>query len=587
MNGNYPTARSHPQGLVLTEERIQKRNLDDFGIIDRSLIDYGKYQRFVGHAGVKHSVAVQATRGCPYRCFYCDIYKTTKHHFRRSDEHLFEEIRILYDSGIRRIEFIDDIFNVNVKGFARFFEFVIKNNFKIQFFFPTGLKGDLLNYELIDLMIEGGSVGVNLSLEHASPRVQTVMRKGLDVDKLHDNLQYITKNHPQAILTLNAMHGFPSETEEEARETLDYIKSIEWIDFPYLHNVRIFPGTEIEHFALEVGIPQEIIDASQDMSYHEHSPTLPFEEEFTNAIKADFLKNYVFNRQRLTERLRQQLKVFSVEELDQRYNAFFPNKRLNSVAQIIDVFKLDKQKIFPKKLVEDEDFKPNNFLRDFQKNYVDYSIKHKSDLARIKLRVSHRLLLIDASTYFETEISSREYNVLEPPLGLLALATFVNDYVHDETPVSIKIVKSKIDFNSFEELMEVVDEFGPTLIGIRAMTFYKGLFHDMVASIKNSFPNIPVISGGPYPTASYPELVFDEHIDALAVGEGETTLLDVIVAMDAVGGKWPSKQSLRCIPGIAFDDDNVQTVRLFDPHDWKKTGAGPAGKNNVISTVQI
>ena len=47
--------------------------------------------------------------------------------------------------------------------------------------------------------------------------------------------------------------------------------------WPYLHNVGIFPGTEIEVFALEQGIPKEIIKKSQDMSYHEHAETCHFQ----------------------------------------------------------------------------------------------------------------------------------------------------------------------------------------------------------------------------------------------------------------------------------------------------------------------
>ena len=93
------------------------------------------------------------------------------------------------------------------------------------------MKGDLLDEELIDLMVEGGSIGLNLSLEHASPRMQKVMRKGLNINRFHDVLTYITKKYPEVILTLNAMHGFPTETEEEAMLTLDFIKSIKWIDF--------------------------------------------------------------------------------------------------------------------------------------------------------------------------------------------------------------------------------------------------------------------------------------------------------------------------------------------------------------------
>ena len=42
-------------------------SLDDLPMIDRSLIDYTKYHKYVGHAGRKNSMAMQATRGCPYK----------------------------------------------------------------------------------------------------------------------------------------------------------------------------------------------------------------------------------------------------------------------------------------------------------------------------------------------------------------------------------------------------------------------------------------------------------------------------------------------------------------------------------------
>ena len=98
--------------IYLTKTRRQISKLDELPTFDRSLIDYSKYNNTIGHAWVKYSMAVQATRGCPYRCFYCDVYKTTKHHFRRSVENIFEEVKLIASMGIKRIEFIDDIFSI-------------------------------------------------------------------------------------------------------------------------------------------------------------------------------------------------------------------------------------------------------------------------------------------------------------------------------------------------------------------------------------------------------------------------------------------------------------------------------------------
>ena len=181
--------------IFKTPTRDQISNLDTLPFYDRSIVDYEKYRDYIGHAGVKHSMSVQATRGCPYRCFYCDVYKTTLHHFRRSVDNIFEEVKMLADIGVKRIEFIDDIFNVKAKDFKQFFRLVLKHKLKLNFFFPSALKGDLLDKEGIDLMIEAGGLGVNISLESGSDRLQKVMRKNLNLDKFYENAKRRCPRH--------------------------------------------------------------------------------------------------------------------------------------------------------------------------------------------------------------------------------------------------------------------------------------------------------------------------------------------------------------------------------------------------------
>ena len=277
--------------VIKSPPRQQIHNLDELPYYDRSLVDYEKYHQYIGHAGVKYSVAVQATRGCPYRCFYCDVYKTTLHHFRRSVDNIFDEVKLLASLGVKRIEFIDDIFNVKAKDFKAFFRLVLKHKLKLNFFFPSALKGDLLDKEGIDLMVEAGGLGVNISLESGSSRMQTVMRKYLDLDKFYDNARYITEKYPHVVLGLNAMHGFPTETEEEAMMTLNFIKSLKLIHFPYLLTVRAFPNTELEKFAKENGISDEKIKRSQDLSYEDVASSLTFSQDFTKGVKTIFLKD--------------------------------------------------------------------------------------------------------------------------------------------------------------------------------------------------------------------------------------------------------------------------------------------------------
>ena len=123
-----------------TESRPPISDFDGIPFPDRTLIDSEKYNRYIGQAMVKNCMALQATRGCPYRCLYCFKIWANKH-VARSAENLLEEIKPFYEIGVSRFSFIDDVFNLNMKNSSRFFELIIKNNINAQFFFPAGLRG--------------------------------------------------------------------------------------------------------------------------------------------------------------------------------------------------------------------------------------------------------------------------------------------------------------------------------------------------------------------------------------------------------------------------------------------------------------
>jgi len=524
--------------ICVTKARKQIQKLDDLPTYDRSLINYSKYNKTVGHAGVKYSMAVQATRGCPYRCFYCDVYKTTLHHFRRSVDSIYEEVKMIADLGVKRIEFIDDIFNVKEKDFVGFFNRVIKDNLKVSFFFPTALKGDLLTKEVIDTMMQGGAVGVNVSLESASPRMQKVMRKNLDIERFRENLEYICKNYPSAVTTLNTMHGFPTETEEEAKMTLDFILSIKWIHFPYTHIVRIFPGTDLEKFALNHGVGKAAINEAIDKSYHEVAPTLPFSREFTEKYKLKFLKEYVLNKERLLKVLPVQMKHFTEDELNQRYSSYFVS-RINGLKDVLRMAGINKNEMKIKCLSEKEIEIPD-LEKKVKKIFPQKKIKDNA----------FKTLLINISTHFTKDRSVTEYDVLEPPLGLIALQSYLDHVFKDE--IEGKLIKSRIDFDTYEELNKIIADFKPDLIGVSSMTFHKNFFHKAISEIRKAGYQKTLLVGGPHPTTSYQEVLKDENIDICAIGEGEQILAEIIDKLIKNKGEKLNKSQLELIDGIAF-----------------------------------
>lgn len=531
----------------VTAVRPQVADLDSLSIPDRSLVDYEKYNQYIGAAPVKVCVSLLATRGCPYDCAYCHKIWPKKHNYR-SAENLFEEVLVNYKLGIRKITIVDDIFNLNVKNSRRFFQLIIENGLDVQLFFTNGLRGDLLTKDYIDLMVKAGTKAVALALETASPRLQKLIRKNLNLEKLRKNLVYIAEKYPHVVLELQTMIGFPTETEEELRATLDFIKNIKWIDFPYLHVLKIYPGTDMEALAIENGVPIESILKSEDLAYHEIPETLPFEKERILKFQTDFLNEYFLSKERLLDLLPYQMKLFTEDELVQKYNTYLPTeiKRFNDLLQLAGI--KEEELAVVGFLAEESPGAAN--LNERVKEYFPSKEPEENAL---------KILLLDLSLLFSSE-SHMLYDVVEQPLGLMYLMTYLNRELGEK--VNGTIAKSRVDFDSYSELKELLDEFKPDLIGIRTLSYFKDFFHKTVAMIRQWGIGVPIISGGPYATSNYQAVLSDPGVDLVVLGEGEITFRELVSKFIENNGKLPDERVLKEIAGIAYVPGRVKNTEI-------------------------
>ena len=133
--------------------------------------------------------------------------------------------------------------------------------------------------------------------------------------------------------------------------------------------------------------------------------------------------------------------------------------------------------------------------------------------------------------------------------------TFVNPFARERDEIEGKIIKSRIDFDSYKEMHDLIDEFAPDVISVSAMTFHKDFFHSTIKNIRSHGFSKMIITGGPHPTTSYKEVLKDKNVDLCVLGEGEATLADIVKRLMIKKDNDQKKldyEDLINIDGIAF-----------------------------------
>lgn len=155
---------------------------------------------------------------------------------------------------------------------------------------------------------------------------------------------------------------------------------------------------------------------------------------------------------------------------------------------------------------------------------------------------------------------STNYYIKAPsvPLGALSVATFLKNRGH-----TVKISDRCIKKENVEKLLR---EFKPDLVGFSIMSA-RGILDAKRVSQTVKARNIPVVWGGHYPTFNYEDALHAGVVDAVVLGEGEATFLELVQALE----NNTLMTQLDCVQGLAFVREGqivVTACRDFlDPGD--------------------
>jgi radical SAM superfamily enzyme YgiQ (UPF0313 family) len=209
-------------------------------------------------------MSIMTTRGCPYRCAYC--HNVLGKVFRkRSVDHVMREVHTLVKNhGIREFHIIDDSFNLDLDRAKAILDEMAKIRPRVAIAFPNGVRSDRLDEEFLQKAKAAGTYKINFAVETASPRLQKKIRKNLDLSKVSEMIRI--SDGLDIIGHGFFMLGFPTETEEEMRETIRYAFSSR-LHTANFFIVQPFEGTDIYDMFKERH--PEMVNPSEQFSYYQ------------------------------------------------------------------------------------------------------------------------------------------------------------------------------------------------------------------------------------------------------------------------------------------------------------------------------
>ena len=233
------------KGRYLTEEELNSLPFPAWELLDNKL--YANIPSFAT-VGCRPYMSIVTSRGCPYLCAYC--HHTMGKVFRkRSAESVIAEIEeICFKYRFKEYEIVDDCFNLDRERMSAILVGIRDRLDDVKLHFPNGLRSDMIEPEDMLLFKQAGTVSVVFAIETSSPRLQKMIRKNLNIEKA---TRAINASVQAGIYSSGYfMLGFPTETYEEASETVDFAAD-SVLHRAFFFNPIPFAGTELAKMAVD------------------------------------------------------------------------------------------------------------------------------------------------------------------------------------------------------------------------------------------------------------------------------------------------------------------------------------------------
>ena len=276
-----------PDSYRKIPDLINRHVTDNKSIVDTKLSRYEVYENLFPSRGDTFNAWVSIMRGCDKFCSFCIVPFTRGRERSRSVESIVEEVKKAVDQGFVEITLLGQ--NVNSYNFEgkSFSDLLldVSNIDGVKRIRYTSPHPQDINQELLEVMASRQNICnyVHFPMQSGSNEVLKRMNRTYTREHFYDMALKIREIMPNCGLSTDIIVGFPGETDDQYRETLDLMEAIKFNSaFTFKYSPR--PYTKAEQFSDQIS-EQDKKDRLDEMLILQRKHTLELNQKMVGSFQ--------------------------------------------------------------------------------------------------------------------------------------------------------------------------------------------------------------------------------------------------------------------------------------------------------------
>jgi len=233
------------------------------------------------------SAWISVMRGCDKFCAFCVVPFTRGRERSRSLESVVREVEGLASRGFKEVTLLGQNVNSYSDGrhdFADLIQHVAEVDRSIRVRFTTSHPQDMSD-KLIAAIASNDNICnyIHLPVQSGSDRILNLMGRSYTVDHYIALVTRIRAAIPNVSMSTDIISGFPTETEDEHRQTLDLIRAVQ---FDGAYTFKYSPREGTKAWSMVDDVPEEEKGRRvQEMTELQHAISLEINRNLTRSIE--------------------------------------------------------------------------------------------------------------------------------------------------------------------------------------------------------------------------------------------------------------------------------------------------------------